>query len=90
MAKMPRQTPTTTTITSRFQMHIPLAIRKKINLNRPTTANIWVEDDIIHVEPHYPKIMELAGVLRDKNPIMIPGLKEDLSNIRDFIDYSDL
>lgn len=83
---MPRYTPTTTTISNRFQLHIPLAIRQQLNLTKPTTAEIWTDNDTICIRPHYSKIIELAGVLRDKKPVK----DFDIDNMRDEIDYSNL
>lgn len=72
-----------TTITPRFQVHIPVAIRKKIGLTRHGRAKISVQGKKVVIEPDAFDIMSLAGKYKVKNPI--PAEK-----IRDYIDYSDL
>ncbi|HLB60375.1 MAG TPA: AbrB/MazE/SpoVT family DNA-binding domain-containing protein [Patescibacteria group bacterium] len=72
-----------TTITSKFQVHIPVAIRKKIGLTKHGRAVIRVEKDKIIIEPKKaPNILDLAGKFKVKNPI--PAEK-----IRDYIDYAE-
>lgn len=70
-----------TTITPRFQVHIPVAIRKKIGLTRHGRAKISVQGKKVVIEPDSFDIMSLAGKYKVKNPI--PAEK-----IRDYIDYS--
>lgn len=73
----------TTTITPKFQVHIPVSIRKKAGLKRHGKAKITVENSKIIIEPIDKKkgILSLAGKYKVKNPI--PAEK-----IRDYIDYS--
>ena len=70
-----------TTITPRYQIHIPVAIRKKIGLTHHGRAKIYTEKRRIVVEPVDPKdgVLSLAGSLKVKNPI--PAEK-----IRDYLD----
>ena len=75
-----------TTITKKWQLHIPVKIRKELNLNKPTTARISTKNGkiIITPEPTATGFMKLAGSLHQEyknNPI-------DIDNIRDYIDYS--
>ncbi len=74
---------TTTTITPKFQVHIPVSIRKKAGITRHGKAVIRAEKSKIIIEPIDGKkgILSLAGKYKVKNPI--PAEK-----IRDYIDYS--
>ena len=73
----------TTTITPKFQVHIPVEIRKKAGLTQHGKAKITVENSKIIIEPigKGKGILSLAGKYKVKKPI--PAEK-----IRDFIDYS--
>lgn len=71
-----------TTITSQFQVHIPVAIRKKIGLKKHGRAIIRAEKKKIIIEPQQSDILSLAGKFKVKNPI--PAEK-----IRDYIDYTE-
>lgn len=72
---------TYTTITPKFQVHIPVAIRKKIGLKKHGRAIIRADKKRIIIELNIPSILDLAGKYKVKNPI--PAEK-----IRDYIDYS--
>lgn len=74
---------TTTTITPKFQVHIPVSIRKKAGLITHGKATIRAEKSRIIIEPidERKSILSLAGKFKVKNPI--PAEK-----IRDYIDYS--
>lgn len=72
---------TFTTITPKFQVHIPVSIRKKIGLVKHGKAAIKADKTRIIIEPVKSKFMSLAGKYKVKNPI--PAEK-----IRDYIDYS--
>lgn len=71
-----------TTITPKFQVHIPVAIRKKIGLKKHGRAIIRAEKKKIVIEPIKFDFLSLAGKYKVKNPI--PAEK-----IRDYIDYAD-
>ena len=71
-----------TTITPKFQVHIPVAIRKKIGLKKHGRAVIRAERKRIIIEPVEFDILSLGGKYKVKNPI--PAEK-----IRDYIDYAD-
>ena len=72
-----------TTITPRFQVHIPVSIRKKAGLTKHGKALIRAEKKKIIIEPLDEKksLLSLAGKFKVKKPI--PAEK-----IRDYIDYS--
>lgn len=70
-----------TTITPRFQVHIPVAIRNRIGLKRHGRAIIRTEKKKIIIEPINSDFLSLSGKFKVKNPI--PAEK-----IRDYIDYS--
>lgn len=73
---------TLTTITPKFQVHIPVAIRKKIGLKKHGRAVIRADKKKIVIEPIESDFLSLSGKFKVKNPI--PAEK-----IRDYIDYSD-
>lgn len=70
----------TTTITPKFQVHIPAAIRSKINLKKHGRAKISVERSRIIIEPMKSSFLSLAGTYKVEKPI--PAEK-----IRDYIEY---
>ncbi len=70
-----------TTITPKFQVHIPVSIRKKAGLKNHGKAQIWTEKSKIIIEPIKSKFMSLAGKYKVAKPI--PAEK-----IRDSLDYS--
>lgn len=70
-----------TTITPKFQVHIPVAVRRKIGLRRSGRAIIKAQKNQIVIKPLKSGIISLAGKFKVKKPI--PAEK-----IRDFIDYS--
>lgn len=73
-----------TTITPKYQLHIPIAIRRAIGLERHGKAIIRADGTKIIIEPiKESPILKLAGVLKGKKPT-----KEiDIERIRDYIDY---
>ena len=70
-----------TTITPKFQVHIPVSIRKKAGLVSHGKALIRAEKSKIIIEPIKSKFMSLGGKYKVAKPI--PAEK-----IRDYIDYS--
>lgn len=72
-----------TTITPKFQVHIPVSIRKKAGLTRHGKAIIRAEKSRIIIEQFDEKkgILSLAGKFKVKNPI-------PAEQIRNHIDYS--
>lgn len=75
---------TTATITPKFQIHLPVAIRLKAGFVHHGPVRIRADAGRIIIEKRKGKsILDLGGKFRVKNPI--PADK-----IRDYIDYSDL
>lgn len=70
-----------TTITPKFQVHIPVSIRQEAGLTKHGKAIVSVEKSKIIIEPIRSKFMSLGGKYKVTKPI--PAEK-----IRDFIDYS--
>lgn len=75
----------TTTITKKFQVHIPTDIRKQIGLTKAGPANIEAKNGQIIITPTQSPIHNLIGSLAHIKPTK----PIDLDNIRDYIDYSD-
>lgn len=76
----------TISITSKWQIHIPVAIRKKLGLKKPAQAKISVKDDVIVVKPQKSKILKMGGSLSAVKPTK----PIDVDKIRDYIDYSEI
>lgn len=70
-----------TTITPKFQVHIPISIRKKIGLDKHGRAYIKIEKKKIIIEPITSDFLSLAGKYQVPKPI--PAEK-----IRKYIEYS--
>ncbi|OGD83842.1 hypothetical protein A2572_02640 [Candidatus Collierbacteria bacterium RIFOXYD1_FULL_40_9] len=76
-----------TTITPRFQMHIPVGVRKAIGLKKHGKAKITVKMGKMMVEPsNESSLKKLAGSLAGIKPTK----KINIERIRDYIDYSDI
>lgn len=73
---------TLTTITPKFQVHIPVKIRKAIGLKHHGRAVIKTRKERIIIEPVKDDILSWSGKFKVKNPI--PAEK-----IRDYIDYTE-
>lgn len=70
-----------TTITPKFQVHIPVEIRRKAGLTNHGKARISVEKSKIIIEPIKSMFMSLSGKYRTPKAISV-------EKIRDEIDYS--
>ena len=70
-----------TTITPRFQVHIPVSIRRKIGLIAHGRAVIKAENSQIIIEPVKSKILSLGGKFQVSRPI-------PAEQIRKHIDYT--
>jgi len=71
-------------ITSKYQMHIPLEMRKKLGIQKATKALVEVLDNTLIIKPiKESPFLSLAGKYKDKKKI--PAEK-----IRDYIDYSNI
>lgn len=73
-------------ITPKWQVHIPVAIRKKLKIDKPSQAVMSVADGAIVIKPRKSKILEMGGSLAGIKPTK----KINLDRIRDYIDYSEL
>lgn len=71
-----------TTITPRFQVHIPVAVRKKVGMTKHGRAIIRTDKKKIIIEQVKSDFLSLGGKYKVKNPI--PAEK-----IRGYIDYAD-
>lgn len=71
-----------TTITPKFQVHIPVAIRKKIGLKKHGRAFISAEKKRIIIEPVKSGLLSLGGKYKVKKPTPV-------EKIRDHIDYAE-
>lgn len=72
----------TGTITPKYQIHLPVAIRIKAGFTFHGPVNIRADAGRIIIEKKKGKsILDLAGAFRVKNPIRA-------DKIRDYIDYS--
>lgn len=76
------------TITPKFQVSIPVKIRKYLQLTRHGRAKITAKRigsrRIMILEPDESDIMSLSGIFKGSKPIR----PVDIDNIRDEIDYS--
>lgn len=76
----------TISITSKWQIHIPVSIRKRLKIEKPSQAEISVRGDEIVVKPKKSKILEMAGKYQHLKPVK----PINLDRIRDYIDYSEM
>lgn len=76
----------TINITPKWQVYIPVSIRKALNLKEPKQAEIRVEEGVIVIEPQKNPVTEMAGKYKN----IKPKKKINLEKIRDEIDYSNL
>lgn len=77
---------TTIAITSKWQIHIPKAARKALNLTKPSRVEVETKGNKLVLTPIESPILKLAG----KYEKYAKGKKINLAKIRDYIDYSDL
>ncbi len=77
----------TATITPKFQIHLPVAIRKQAGFTHHGPVRIRADAGRIIIEKRKGKsILDLAGKYRPKGA----RVHIDLDNIRDYIDYGRL
>ena len=74
----------TVSITSKWQVHIPVAIRKMLKLEKPLQAVISVHEGKIMIKPEKSRILQMGGSLRGRKPVK----PINLDRVRDYIDYS--
>lgn len=77
---------TTISITNRWQIHIPKALRSVLGLEKPGKVEITAEPGKLIIKPAKSKILQLAG----KYKKYAKHKEVDLDKIRDIINYSDL
>lgn len=70
-----------TTITPKYQVHIPIKIRELAGLKKHGLVKIKAKRSKIIIEPLKKSFLSLAGAFKVKNPI--PAEK-----VRDYIDYT--
>lgn len=79
---------TSVTVTPKFQVSIPVSIRKYLGMTRHGKAKISArlvgKRKIITLEPEEDDILSLAGIFKGSKPVR----PVDVDNIRDEIDYS--
>lgn len=74
----------TIAVTSKWQIHVPKALRPALGARRPGMVKIKAEKNRLVITPKKKTILDLAGSLHHyykKKPI-------DIDRIRDYIDYS--
>lgn len=74
----------TIAVTSKWQIHIPKAMRPFLGTKRPGQVKIKAQKNKLVISPKTKDILDLAGSLHHyykKNPI-------NIDKIRDYIDYS--
>ena len=76
----------TVSITQKWQIHIPVSVRKQLGLKKPTQADVSVKDDTIIIKPKKSKILEMGGKYKGLKPIK----PINITKIRDYIDYSEM
>ncbi len=76
----------TVSITSKWQVHIPVSIRKMLKLEKPVQAVISVHAGKIVIKPEKSTILTMGGKYKGLKPIK----PINLDRVRDYIDYSEL
>ncbi len=78
----------TIAITSKWQIHIPKAARKRVGLTKPGIIRLVAKKGVITIIPKKESILDYAGkyhyLLNEKTR------KIKIDKIRDYIDYSNL
>ena len=69
------------TITPKFQLHIPLKIRRQLGITKPQKVRISIAGEAIVIKPLKSSFLSMGGKFQVKKPY--PADK-----IRDIIDYS--
>lgn len=75
---------TTISMTSNWQIHLPLEMRLKLGIDRATQFFAKIQNGTIVLKPQKEiPMMKYFGAFKSKK-------KLDMENLRDYIDYSDL
>ena len=75
----------TVSITPKWQIHIPVAVRKKLKLVKPSQVSMKVNGGLIVIKPKESKILKMGGSLAGIKPTK----PINITKIRDYIDYSN-
>lgn len=75
---------TTISVTRKWQIHIPKAVREALKLEKPGMVEVKVQKDSLVITPTKSKILSMAG----KYEGYAKDKKVSLDKIRDYIDYS--
>lgn len=74
----------TISVTSKWQIHIPKAVRQALKLTKPGRVEMRLDRNKLVLTPMESKILKLAG----KYAKYAKAKKVNLEGIRDYIDYS--
>lgn len=74
--------PELTTITPKFQVHIPVSVRQKVGLTKHGKAEITTEGDKIIIKPLGSRFMALAGRYKVKKPIPAEDIRRKINYSR--------
>jgi bifunctional DNA-binding transcriptional regulator/antitoxin component of YhaV-PrlF toxin-antitoxin module len=75
----------TISVTRKWQIHIPKALRGALGPTRPGQVKIRAEKGKLIISSSQSKILSLAGKF---HKYYLKNKKIDIDNIRDYIDYS--
>lgn len=70
---------TFTTITPKFQVHIPVSIRKKAGLTKHGKAIVSVQKSKIIIEPLESKFMSLGAKYKVEKPISAEKIRDSIN-----------
>ncbi len=66
------------TITQKFQVHIPAAIRKQVGLRPNSQVRVHADGNRVIIEPVTSSIMDLAGSCKVDNPIPAEEVRQHI------------
>ena len=70
-----------TTITPKYQVHIPSSVRKEIGLVKHGRARVYAEGSRIVIEPARESLLSLAGTFRVRKPIPAEKIRRAISYV---------
>lgn len=76
---------TTISVTSKWQIHIPKAMRHVLGKKKPGQVKIKADKGKLIISPKKGSILDLAGKF---HKYYLKNKHIDIDNIRDYIDYS--
>jgi len=74
----------TVSITPKWQIHIPKAIREELKWDKPGQATMRIRDQAVEIKPEEDLIFKMRGRYKGRKPIK----PINLDKVRDYIDYS--